>query len=672
MPASPEPGSTDSAAGASAWGAWQKLVDDLAEEALGATSTDALAEVTLERLLAGVAGVAAAVWDREPSGQFALRAQRRLATPGVDDAWSDPRLRTAAFEAALEARRPLAASPGATAGTAGFNNPTAQVLVLGPILLDDEPLGVIELYLPADVDEAGREGVRHLVSVVGEVWAEFQRRREFRLLRAEAIAQRQFTDLAARLQAHWQLAPLSYTLANDGRLWVECDRLSVLVVDEGRARVQATSGVDQVDSRSSAVRRIEELAGAVALGREVWWYPGHSQPTPPEIEAPLAAWLAETAAQQVVVVPLCEPGADDDSGGAPRRVMGCLVAEWFSRQESESGRARLARLAPQAEAAVARARVSDRWPQAWWIRRAAAREGWYGARRRWWAVVAAAVTLVGGLLLAVVPAEHWVSAPGHVDPVARRRVYAPCDATVSEVAVLHGQTVTVGQLLLTLRRPELELEWARLTGEIATTEVQLATVRLGRADDSGNANDDPREPARLAARAEELAEQLANLRAQLAIVEGEQKQLRVTSPLAGTVLTWNVAELLAGRPVRRGQLLVTVADLAGPWQLELEIPDDQVRHVTAARGDPPRELAVSFRLATAPELQQSGRLVEVAPATEIGDDAQGRVRAWVDFDRSRLPSLRPGALASADIACGRRSLGYVWLGRTVERLWLGW
>lgn len=672
MPLSPDPGSADAQADASAWGAWQELVDELAERALRATSADELADATLDRLLSGLSGVAAAVWDREPSGQFALRAQRRLATPGVDDAWREPRFRTAAFEAALEARRPLVVPPGATVGAAGLANPTTHLLVLGPILLDDESLGVIELYLPAGADEAAREGVRHLISVVGEVWAEFQRRREFRLLRAEAAAQRSFADLTARLQADWQLAPLSYTLANDGRLWVECDRLGVLVVDEGRAQVQATSGVDLVDPRSSAVRRIEELAAAVALGGEVWWYPGHPQPAPPEIEAPLAAWLSETAAQQVVVLPLREPKRGDERDQARGGVIGCLVAEWFSRQSTELGRARLEKLAPQAAAAVARARVSDRWPQAWWIRRAAAREGWYGARRRRWAATVAATAVMVGLLLAVVPAELWVSAPGHVDPVHRRRVYAPSDASVAEVAVLHGQTVAVGQLLVALRRPELELEWARLSGEIATTEVQLATVRLGRADGSDSADEDPREPGRLAARAEELAERLANLRAQLTIVEAEQKQLRVTSPLAGTVLTWNVAELLAGRPVRRGQLLVTVADLAGPWQLELEIPDDQVRHVAAARGDPPRELAVRFRLATTPELRQEGRLVEVAPATEIGDDAQGRVRAWVDFDRARLPSLRPGALTSAEIACGRRALGYVWLGRTFERLWRGW
>ena len=51
------------------------------------------------------------------------------------------------------------------------------------------------------------------------------------------------------------------------------------------------------------------------------------------------------------------------------------------------------------------------------------------------------------------------------------------------------------------------------------------------------------------------------------------------SPLTGAVVTWNVRQLLEARPVQKGQALMQVADLTGPWVLEIEVPDDRIGHV---------------------------------------------------------------------------------------------
>src|SRR6185369_14750317 len=88
---------------------------------------------------------------------------------------------------------------------------------------------------------------------------------------------------------------------------------------------------------------------------------------------------------------------------------------------------------------------------------------------------------------------------------------------------------------------------------------------------------------RLSADEEELKELLTNLAQQQGVLRIQQEELQAKSPLDGQVITWNVRELLEARPVQRGQSLLAVADLAGPWVLEIEVPDDHISHILAAR-----------------------------------------------------------------------------------------
>jgi hypothetical protein len=75
-----------------------------------------------------------------------------------------------------------------------------------------------------------------------------------------------------------------------------------------------------------------------------------------------------------------------------------------------------------------------------------------------------------------------------------------------------------------------------------------------------------------------------------------------------------------------------------------------------------QNLEVRFVLATDPAVQHTGRIAEVATLTEVAAEDQGpSVLVSVDFDRAKIPQLRPGASVIAKIQCGRRSLGYVWL-----------
>ena len=138
------------------------------------------------------------------------------------------------------------------------------------------------------------------------------------------------------------------------------------------------------------------------------------------------------------------------------------------------------------------------------------------------------------------------------------------------------------------------------------------------------------------------------------------------------MLTWNVQDCSPARPVTRGQALLTIADLDGPWIIELRVPDDRIGHVLEAEDERTRsksdqQLAASFLLATEPGKSHVGKVEKISLAADTDktpDKATGTtVEVTVSFDRAQFPpdELRQGATVVGKIHCGRRSLGYVWL-----------
>jgi biotin carboxyl carrier protein len=259
--------------------------------------------------------------------------------------------------------------------------------------------------------------------------------------------------------------------------------------------------------------------------------------------------------------------------------------------------------------------------------------------------------------LVVVPADFQVEAEGQLQPAARRNLFAPGDAVVDEVRVVHGAEVRQGDVLLRMHSPALDLEQSRLSGELQTAQARLVAVRAARSRPQDSADADEQQ---LASEEEQLVEQIAGLTKQLSVVEQMRKELVVTSPLAGIVLTWNTHESLDARPVKQGQLLLTVADPSGPWHVEIEVPDADAGHVIDAQRGSATPLPVSFLLASDPAVTHHGALERLAQATDTksGNSAAQGI-AVVD---GKLPaSARAGGRVTARIHCGRQSLGYVWL-----------
>ncbi|MEO0530355.1 MAG: HlyD family efflux transporter periplasmic adaptor subunit [Planctomycetota bacterium] len=144
----------------------------------------------------------------------------------------------------------------------------------------------------------------------------------------------------------------------------------------------------------------------------------------------------------------------------------------------------------------------------------------------------------------------------------------------------------------------------------------------------------------------------------------------VCSPMEGNVISWRPEDYLAGRPVRRGQRLLEIAD-DQQWRIELEVPDHRTGHVLRASqaGGP---LAVEYVVRADPSENHTGTVSSIAETTHVTAEGVPVVRVVVTPNDAMPANPRSGLGVSAKINCGEHSLAYVWLHEAIEAIQRRW
>jgi hypothetical protein len=288
------------------------------------------------------------------------------------------------------------------------------------------------------------------------------------------------------------------------------------------------------------------------------------------------------------------------------------------------------------------------------------------------------VALVAAMFL--VPADFELQGKGSLEPVVKREIFAGVDGRVVRIEpnAEQGKMVEEGEVLIRMESPELEVQMEDVRGRIANTlgEQQSAIAERSKLKRSTPA--DSVQYAKLSGEIAKAEQSLASLREQLRILDEKYERLLVRSPMTGEILTWQPRELLSDRPLKRGDKLLTVADPAQDWELEIRMPDYYMGHILRARqelrermrreGKPADEIAsadldVEFVVMTDPGVTRWGTIREIHSIAEVkGDsaaDPENVVLIRVKIDKNDLETMpRPGASVTAKIHCGRTSLGY--------------
>jgi hypothetical protein len=642
------------------WQAIEQLLDELAPLARRGLALGDFHRRLFERLLPAIGAEGGAIWTRRDGEQPRLAFQTQL-SPGAESQRQSSGQHADRDVLALRMgiANELCNSPTNRVLTTPLSGSPNKWLVAYAFDAGADGRGVIDLIDPLEVTPAAASHYARILAAIAELLEDARRQQELGVLRTAAEHWRDYDQFAQRIHRSLDTDETTFAIANEARRVIDCDRVSVLVSRGKRQRAAAISGVDTIERRSKVVRAIEHLATRCAACGEVVWYHDGVTDLPDEILGPLDAYLEESHARAVAIVPLAAPGSEASPRG--RRIIGVLIAEHFQALPTgELFRERMAAISGHAASALHNALTHSRMPLAR-VSRTLSNARWLvEAQQLPKTAIALALLVTTVAVLALVPADFDIEARGELQPQIKRDVFASNDGVVSELLVKADKTVRTGDPLVVLRKAELDLESRRLLGEMQTAERKLASLRAERLQDAPADPQERRDPHQLAADEEELKVTLAGLAAQQKILDEQQAALTIRSPIDGQALTWNIDQLLAARPVERGQALLSVADLAGPWILELQVADDRTGHLLAAR-DELGELNTRFLLASDPGQEYQGRVTNIAPTTELNAEQQPMVRVTVAFDKNAVPALRPGATAIAKVHCGRRSLGYVWL-----------
>jgi hypothetical protein len=450
-----------------------------------------------------------------------------------------------------------------------------------------------------------------------------------------------------------------------------------------------------IDKRSNLVRLLRVLCGRVLNWGERLVYRGtRDESLPPQVLRALDAYLAESDSKLLVVLPV----SDERELEQNRRPRSTLVLESFE-PDAGAGKLvdRLEVIGRHAASALYNAAEHGGIPLRWVWRPLALVQQGLGGRARALALAIAAVLLAVVAALAVPP--QLLSLPGQLLkmdargqllPKERRWLFSPVDAEVVRLDVPEDRVVRADQALMLLyfdaplqqKLVQLQAEIEGIDKTITALDAEFA-VAASPGERLKISTDKTREVANRQLKGLELLTLRRQTQAQWLPQEARPGwYFWLRSPLNGTVLTSDYQENLTNRYVKPAEPLLRVGNTAGPWEVELRIPQSHIGQVlkamhaeeehARAEGRPARPLDVDLMLMSAPTRCFRGKLPRdrIAPqASSNRDDnheTEPVVLTWVRLDGDDIPVeervprdlFLSGTEVHARIRCGEHPLGY--------------
>ncbi len=278
------------------------------------------------------------------------------------------------------------------------------------------------------------------------------------------------------------------------------------------------------------------------------------------------------------------------------------------------------------------------------------------------------VLIVLGLLL---PIPLTISAPGHFLPEARQLVFAPETGVIfpENLTLPDNGRVQAGQLLLTITGRELELEISQVEGRLATVNEQIRSLRSTRAEREGSPQERIPVERDVSIRLAELQSRQAGLQQERELLQAREHSLRVTSPIEGEILTWNARQQLSGRPVTRGEQLLSIGSTEGDWEVLAEVRDRDLQHFLV--GLERHQGTVRLQAETTDGTEGTGQVREVSPV--VGEPRPGEYSVRVRMQVTTWPATpRPGSQVRLLLNAGSYPAGYVWFRHAWAKLHQFW
>ena len=526
--------------------------------------------------------------------------------------------------------------------------------------------GALELVQRGTISPQAQEGYLRFMTQVAQLFQRWNEHQDLAKLSQDA------GDWENRIafinESHRSIDPeeTAFSIANEARRLLKCDRVSVGRWNGRRCKINAISSQDRFENRSNVVRLLSNVATDAVKSNTTLWIVGDTQGLAPEVAKKVNEYLDEAHSRTLAVIPLMArpPELDDLEMKSKRRQkprkLGVLVLEYFDADVTEAQVEQDSKLiVQQSEIALENARKHSEifmqpvWKRLGWLQKVLFRD--HLAKTLTGLAALGILTLV----LIFMPWELKMKVDGVLHPTVRKTIFSQSEGTIAEVFVDEQQRVTQGQTLLVIDDPDLDTQISTAELELESTRHQIEGLNE-KANLPGLEMTD-RDEIRISIKTENQKRE--SLLKQLDILDKKRDYQTVVSPIDGVVLSRNPSRLTL-LPATRDMAMLEVADLTGLWQLELKIPEGRVGYVDQALADSKdKKLPVEFKIGSNPNLTFRGSLTSVARRAVPSELGVNEFRAIVEIEpeefENRRDELRSGVGVTARIFCGERSSGFV-------------
>ncbi|MEO0530757.1 MAG: biotin/lipoyl-binding protein [Planctomycetota bacterium] len=677
----------------------QGIVQQISELSRQDIAPDRYYEEFLNRVVSALAAVGGAVWTVSDTGQLQLEYQINLRQTGLAE---NP---IAQEQHGRLLHRVLSAptGPGFDEGAivppqSGFGedgevvqsdlgehspaNATDHLLVLAPVHNDQGAQGVVEVFQRAGGRPQVQQGYLRFLLQVCQLAGDYLKGRRLAHLADKQTLWEQLESFTRLAHDRLDVKQSAYTIANEGRRLIGADRVSVAIGRNKRPKIEAISGQDTFDTRSNVSTLLTKVARAVARTGEDVWYTGDTSKLAPQVEKTLDAYVDESQTKAMAILPLVDrrgvdpEATEEDLRKGGRRegdVIGALIVEQMVDNRIADGfTQRVDVVRSHSETALANALEHEGlFLMPLW--KTLGNATWMFRRHTLPKTVLVTATIVGLIAAALlVEKDFTLEGDGKLRPREVANVFAEIDGTVQTVEVTDKARVEEGQTLVELKSVDVENELQATRNQLKEVVEQIDLLNRELTGNRGEELPASERASKRTERAKLLAKR-ASLKAEFDLLQTKFEQLTIVSPLTGQVITSRVEERLRERPVRRGQVLMEIANPDGDWILEVEMPEKRLGHITKAiRESDDNSLQVDFVLATNTEETLTGRVVEadIASSAEVRGEEGNTVLLTVEFDqqefRAAAPDPKVGAEVKARVQCGRASWAYAYLHDLVD------
>ncbi len=616
----------------------------------------------LDRVVSALAAIGGAVWAMSEGGGLELQYQSNLRETRLAENQEKMSCHAQLLQRVMTSGEGGLVQPHSGDGQNGqASNPSDFLLILGPIKIDQETKGVVEIFQRPGAPPTTQRGYLKFLMQMCDLASDFLKTRQLRHFTDRQTLWNQLENFTRT--AHTSLEPreTAYTIANEGRRLIECDRVSVAISRGKKCTIEAVSGQDTFDKRSNTIMLLNRLATAVVATGEPLWYSGDTSNLAPQVEDAVQEYVDESHSKNVAVLPLKRPSDPTDEKDQHEPI-GALIVEQIEDARPREGMVQRVNVVCE-HSALAMANALEHnnlFLLPLW--RTLGKATWVVSARtlpKTIAIVVAVLMVIAALI--VVPVDFTLTGDGTLQPVLRRDVFAAVEGQVEQVLVKHGDEVKAGDVLLVLRNPDLDVAISETTGKLNQAQKGLAAAQRKVSSKSSGKPEDDAEKERAQAEMIQYTQQAESLHNQLLLLLDKKAKLQVTSPIDGEITTWDPEKELLTRPVKPGEVLLSVADPTGDWQLELHMSEDRMGHITKSQHEKGDALEVTYHLATEPGANYEGKIEEIHEAAEVRGEEGNTVLIKVAIDKQKHAELlRPGANVKARVTCGRASVGY-WL-----------